>query len=80
VNGQNARLLDAFAFAQYPFGNDQLISLKLGRQTLIWGQKRVLCDKWHFRGHGADRRNHSAKSAQSADPAGITAGCSITGR
>ncbi len=38
VNGQEARLLDAFAFAQHPFDDGQLISLKVGRQTLTWGQ------------------------------------------
>jgi hypothetical protein len=38
VNGLNARLLDAFVFAKQQFGNDQTISLKFGRQTLLWGQ------------------------------------------
>ncbi len=38
VNGEYARLLDAFAFAQHPFGNGQMVSLKVGRQTLTWGQ------------------------------------------
>jgi hypothetical protein len=38
INGQNARLLDAFAFAKHTFADDQSISLKVGRQTLLWGQ------------------------------------------
>jgi hypothetical protein len=42
VNGENARLLDAFAFGRQTFGNDQTISLKVGRQTLLWGQSLFL--------------------------------------
>jgi hypothetical protein len=38
LNGLNARLLDAFVFGKQQFGNDQTISLKFGRQTLLWGQ------------------------------------------
>ena len=38
INGENARLLDAFAFAKHTFADDQSISLKVGRQTLLWGQ------------------------------------------
>jgi hypothetical protein len=38
INGENARLLDAFAFAKHTFANDQSVSLKVGRQTLLWGQ------------------------------------------
>jgi hypothetical protein len=38
VNGENARLLDAFVFGRHPFGDGQVISLKFGRQTLLWGQ------------------------------------------
>lgn len=37
VNGENARLLTAFVYAQHTFADDQLISLKFGRQTLMWG-------------------------------------------
>ena len=38
VNGENARLLDAFVYGRTHFGDDQTLSLKLGRQTLLWGQ------------------------------------------
>ena len=38
VNGENARLLDAFAFGKHTFADDQSISLKVGHQTLLWGQ------------------------------------------
>jgi len=38
VNGQNAQLLDAFLFAQHEFADGQSLQLKVGRQTLFWGQ------------------------------------------
>jgi hypothetical protein len=38
VNGEDARLLDAFVYGKEPFGDDQFVSLKFGRQTLLWGQ------------------------------------------
>jgi hypothetical protein len=40
VNGENATLLDAFAYGSGSFGaNDsQELSVKVGRQTLLWGQ------------------------------------------
>jgi hypothetical protein len=38
VNGENARLLDAFVYGRHSFADDQSISLKFGRQTLLWGQ------------------------------------------
>jgi len=40
VNGENAKLLDAFVYGTQYFGanEDQEISLKVGRQTLLWGQ------------------------------------------
>jgi hypothetical protein len=40
INGKNAKLLDAFVYGSEFFGaNDgQEISLKVGRQTLLWGQ------------------------------------------
>jgi hypothetical protein len=40
TNGENAKLLDAFGYGSKFFGaNDaQEISLKVGRQTLLWGQ------------------------------------------
>lgn len=42
VNGENARLLDAFAFGEYDFGNGQTLEVKVGRQTLLWGQSLYL--------------------------------------
>jgi hypothetical protein len=39
VNGENARLLDAFVYGTQSFnGGNSDVSLKVGRQTLIWGQ------------------------------------------
>jgi len=40
INGENATLLDAFAYGSTTFGADdnQELTFKLGRQTLIWGQ------------------------------------------
>jgi len=40
LNGQNAVLLDAFVYGGENFGADggQTVTLKFGRQTLLWGQ------------------------------------------
>ncbi len=38
VNGENAKFLDAFVFGQHEFGDGQQVQLKIGRQTLFWGQ------------------------------------------
>jgi hypothetical protein len=40
TNGENAKLLDAFVYGSHYFGtnDDQQFSLKVGRQTLLWGQ------------------------------------------
>jgi hypothetical protein len=38
VDGENAQLLDAFLFGQHEFSNGQSLQLKVGRQTLFWGQ------------------------------------------
>ncbi len=40
VNGENAVLLDAFVYDGVNFGaeGDQTLTVKLGRQTLLWGQ------------------------------------------
>jgi hypothetical protein len=40
VNGQDAELLDAFVYGSQNFGADdaQEVTLKVGRQTLLWGQ------------------------------------------
>jgi hypothetical protein len=40
VNGQNALLLDAFAYGSQHFGagDNQTLTIKVGRQTLLWGQ------------------------------------------
>jgi hypothetical protein len=38
ANGLNAELLDAFVYGAQHFGADQTVSLKVGRQTLLWGQ------------------------------------------
>ena len=38
VNGENAQWLDAFVFGQHQFSDGQTVELKVGRQTLFWGQ------------------------------------------
>lgn len=38
VEGENAKLLDAFVSARHAFGDGEVFSLKVGRQTLLWGQ------------------------------------------
>jgi hypothetical protein len=38
VNGENAQLLDAFVFGQHRFDDGQTLQVKVGRQTLFWGQ------------------------------------------
>jgi hypothetical protein len=44
VEGENAQLLDAFVYGTERFGKDdsQSLTLKVGRQTLIWGQSLFL--------------------------------------
>jgi hypothetical protein len=44
INGENAELLDAFGYDSFAFGADdnQGITVKLGRQTLLWGQSLFL--------------------------------------
>lgn len=44
VNGLNARLLDAFVYDTQRFGTDkaQSLTVKIGRQTLLWGQSLFL--------------------------------------
>ncbi len=44
VNGENAQWLDAFAYGTKYFGenNVQNVTLKVGRQTLLWGQSLFL--------------------------------------
>jgi hypothetical protein len=44
INGENAILLDAFAYDTQTFGADQgqTLTLKVGRQTLLWGQSLFL--------------------------------------
>jgi len=44
VDGQNARLLDAFVYDTQRFGagDAQSVTVKVGRQTLLWGQSLFL--------------------------------------
>ena len=43
-NGENAKLLDAFVYGSQYFGanNQQEITVKVGRQTLLWGQSLLI--------------------------------------
>ena len=38
ANGLNGRMLDAFVYDSWAFGNGQQFTLKAGQQTLFWGQ------------------------------------------
>jgi len=38
VNGDTGRMLDAFVYDSWAFGNGQQFTLKAGQQTLFWGQ------------------------------------------
>jgi hypothetical protein len=38
VDGENAQLLDAFVFGGHTFDDGQAAQVKVGRQTLFWGQ------------------------------------------
>jgi hypothetical protein len=38
ADGHNGRMLDAFAYDSWSFGNGQEFTLKAGQQTLFWGQ------------------------------------------
>jgi len=38
ANGENAQLLDAFIYGRHIFADGQSIQVKVGRQTLFWGQ------------------------------------------
>jgi len=44
VDGENARLLDAFVYGTQRFGagDAQSLTIKIGRQTLLWGQSLFL--------------------------------------
>lgn len=37
-SGQDAQLLDAFVYGNWVVGNDQYLSLKLGRHVVAWGE------------------------------------------
>jgi len=38
INGENAQFLDAFAYGKHMFSDGQSLQVKIGRQTLFWGQ------------------------------------------
>jgi hypothetical protein len=38
AEGHNGRMLDAFVYNSWHFGQDQELTLKAGKQTLFWGQ------------------------------------------
>ena len=46
MEGLNARVLDAFVYGTHRFGADasQAVTLKVGRQTLLWGQSLFLAN------------------------------------
>lgn len=46
VEGLNARVLDAFVYGSHHFGDEgqQTFTLKVGRQTLLWGQSLFLAN------------------------------------
>ena len=44
ANGYNGRLLDAFVYDSWSFGDGQEVNLKAGQQTLFWGQSLFSTD------------------------------------
>jgi Protein of unknown function (DUF1302) len=44
ANGHNGRLLDAFVYDSWNFGDGQEFNLKAGQQTLFWGQSLFSTD------------------------------------
>jgi hypothetical protein len=44
AEGNNGRMLDAFVYNSWHFGNDQEFTVKAGKQTLFWGQSLFFND------------------------------------
>lgn len=77
VEGLNARLLDAFIYGRKYFGaNDsQSLTVKVGRQTLLWGQSLYLSANGIAAGMAPDdvitaQNNPNAQTQQIIDPVG----------
>lgn len=77
VEGLNARLLDAFVYGRTYFGkeNDQALTLKVGRQTLLWGQSLFLANNGIAAGMApfdviTSDNNPNAQTQQKIEPVG----------
>jgi hypothetical protein len=77
VEGLNARVLDAFVYGTQHFGaNDsQAVTLKVGRQTLLWGQSLFLANNGIAAGMAPcdglmSDNNPNAQTQQKIEPVG----------
>jgi len=76
-DGENARLLDAFVYGSHAFAanGDQSVSLKVGRQTLLWGQSLFLSNNGIAAGMApvdiiTANNNPNAQTQQIIEPVG----------
>jgi hypothetical protein len=77
VSGQNARLLDAFVYGSQHFGADdgQDVTLRVGRETLLWGQSLFLSNNGIAAGMApidvlTAENNPNAQTQQIIEPTG----------
>jgi hypothetical protein len=77
VEGLNARVLDAFVYGTQHFGADdsQAVTLKVGRQTLLWGQSLFLANNGIAAGMApfdvvTSDNNPNAQTQQKIEPVG----------
>ncbi len=77
VEGLNARVLDAFVYGTHYFGADQsqAVTLKVGRQTLLWGQSLFLANNGIAAGMApfdiiTSDNNPNAQTQQKIEPTG----------
>jgi hypothetical protein len=77
VDGENARLLDAFVYGVQRFGagDQQSFTLKVGRQTLLWGQSLFLTNNGIAAGMApldiiTANNNPNAQTQQVIEPVG----------
>ena len=77
VSGENARLLDAFVYGSVHFGadNSQTLTVRAGRETLLWGQSLYLTNNGIAAGMApidvmTAENNPNAQTQQIIEPTG----------
>ena len=77
ISGLNARLLDAFTYGTVHFGanDDQTLTVRLGRETLLWGQSLFLSNNGIAAGMApidvmTAENNPNAQTQQIIEPTG----------